>query len=72
MNSHLGSSWSGDLLETFDWLSGWGQPVGAKREPFPSQSHLFKGAVVLARPLGLHLGEIPSWRTDMDENQKNG
>ncbi|CAO0824248.1 hypothetical protein DFAR_530022 [Desulfarculales bacterium] len=24
----------------------------------------------LARPPGLHLGEIPPWRTDMDKDQK--
>ncbi|CAO0820079.1 hypothetical protein DFAR_1340035 [Desulfarculales bacterium] len=41
-----------------------------KREPFPSLSHLPKGAVVLARPPGLHMGETPPWRTDMDEDQK--
>ncbi|CAO0823474.1 hypothetical protein DFAR_3710032 [Desulfarculales bacterium] len=37
---YLGSSWSGDLLRAFDWLNGRGQPVGAKREPFPSLSYL--------------------------------
>ncbi|CAO0819867.1 hypothetical protein DFAR_1150025 [Desulfarculales bacterium] len=47
---YLGSSWSGALLGAFNWLSGRGQPVGAKRKPFPSLSHLPKGAVVLARP----------------------
>ncbi|CAO0821694.1 hypothetical protein DFAR_2570005 [Desulfarculales bacterium] len=67
----LGSSWSGDLLGVFDWLNGRGQPIGAKRESFPSLSHLPKGAVVLVRPPGLHLGETPPWRTDMDEDQKN-
>ncbi|CAO0820448.1 hypothetical protein DFAR_1590003 [Desulfarculales bacterium] len=70
MRLYLGSSWSGDLLEAFDWLSSRGQPVGAKRESFPYLNHLPKGAVVLARPPGLHLGETPPWRTDMDENQK--
>ncbi|CAO0820369.1 hypothetical protein DFAR_1540020 [Desulfarculales bacterium] len=67
---YLGLSWSGDLLGAFDWLNGRGPPVGAKREPFPSLSHLPKGAVVLARPPGLHMGETPPWRTDMDEDQK--
>ncbi|CAO0822992.1 hypothetical protein DFAR_3420002 [Desulfarculales bacterium] len=67
---YLGSSWSGDLLGAFDWLNGRSQTVGAKREPFPSLSHLSKGAVVLVRFPGLHLGETPPWRTDMDENQK--
>ncbi|CAO0823616.1 hypothetical protein DFAR_3800038 [Desulfarculales bacterium] len=43
---YLGSSWSGDLLGAFDWPSGRGQPVGAKREPRSSLSHLPKGAVV--------------------------
>ncbi|CAO0819990.1 hypothetical protein DFAR_1260043 [Desulfarculales bacterium] len=51
-------------------MRGCGQPIGVKREPFPSLSHLPKGAVVLARPPGLHMGETPPWRTDMDEDQK--
>ncbi|CAO0822678.1 hypothetical protein DFAR_3220009 [Desulfarculales bacterium] len=46
------------------------QPVGAKREPFSSLSYLPKDAVALARPPGLHMGETPPWRTDMDEDQK--
>ncbi|CAO0824284.1 hypothetical protein DFAR_560017 [Desulfarculales bacterium] len=46
-----------------------GQPVGAKREPFSSLSYLPKGAIALARPPGLHLGETPPWRFDMDEDQ---
>ncbi|CAO0822755.1 hypothetical protein DFAR_3290003 [Desulfarculales bacterium] len=44
--------------------------MGAKQEPFPSLSHLPKGAVVLARPPGLHMGETPLWKTDIDEDQK--
>ncbi|CAO0819734.1 hypothetical protein DFAR_1110004 [Desulfarculales bacterium] len=44
--------------------------MGAKQEPFPSLSHLPKGAVVLARPPGLHIGETPPWRTNIDGNQK--
>ncbi|CAO0820423.1 hypothetical protein DFAR_1550008 [Desulfarculales bacterium] len=48
-----------------------GQPIGTKRESFPSLNHLPKGAVVLVRPLGLYLGETLLWRTDMDEDQKN-
>ncbi|CAO0824132.1 transposase [Desulfarculales bacterium] len=36
----------------------------------PYLSHLPKGAVVLARPPGLHMGETPPLRTDMDEDQK--
>ncbi|CAO0822902.1 hypothetical protein DFAR_3360029 [Desulfarculales bacterium] len=51
---------------------GRGQPVGAKREPFLSLSHLPKGAVVLTRFPGLHMSETPPWRTDMGKNQKNG
>ncbi|CAO0824685.1 hypothetical protein DFAR_810012 [Desulfarculales bacterium] len=35
---YLGSSWSDDLLGAFDWLNGRGQPIGAKRELFPSLS----------------------------------
>ncbi|CAO0820139.1 hypothetical protein DFAR_1390012 [Desulfarculales bacterium] len=50
---------------------GRGQPVGAKREPSPSLSHLPKGAVVLAQPPGLHKGETHLWRADMDDDQKN-
>ncbi|CAO0821423.1 hypothetical protein DFAR_2330010 [Desulfarculales bacterium] len=50
---------------------GRSQPVGTKREPFFSLSHLPKDAVVLTRPLGLHLGETPPWRTGMGEDQKN-
>ncbi|CAO0824550.1 hypothetical protein DFAR_710013 [Desulfarculales bacterium] len=46
------------------------QPIGAKREPFPSLSHLPKGAVVLAQPPGLHMGETPPWRADIGEDQK--
>ncbi|CAO0824710.1 hypothetical protein DFAR_850008 [Desulfarculales bacterium] len=38
MSLHLGLGWSGDLLEAFGWLSGRGQPVGAKRERFLSLS----------------------------------
>ncbi|CAO0823466.1 hypothetical protein DFAR_3710024 [Desulfarculales bacterium] len=68
---YLGSSWSGALLGAFNWLSGRGQPVGAKRKPFPSLSHLPKGAVVLARPPGLHMDETLPWRPGMDEDQKN-
>ncbi|CAO0823125.1 hypothetical protein DFAR_340008 [Desulfarculales bacterium] len=71
MSLYLGSSWSGDLLGAFDWLRGRGQPVGAKRESFPSLSHLPKGAVVLVRPTGLHMGETPPWRTDMARTRKN-
>ncbi|CAO0823179.1 hypothetical protein DFAR_340062 [Desulfarculales bacterium] len=67
---YLGSNWSGNLRGAFDSLNGRSQPVGAKREPFPSLSYLPKGIVVLARPPGLYLGETPPWRTDMDENQK--
>ncbi|CAO0824883.1 hypothetical protein DFAR_970014 [Desulfarculales bacterium] len=51
-------------------MRGCGQPIGVKREPFPSLSHLPKGAVVLARPPDLHLGEIPPWKTEMDDDQK--
>ncbi|CAO0823068.1 hypothetical protein DFAR_3460047 [Desulfarculales bacterium] len=47
-----------------------GQPVDAKRKPFPSLSHLSKGAVVLVRSPSLHLGEISPWKIDIDENQK--
>ncbi|CAO0821561.1 hypothetical protein DFAR_2480011 [Desulfarculales bacterium] len=54
MSSYLRSSWSGDLLGAFDWLSGRGQPVGAKSEPFPFPEYLSKDAVVLAWPPGLH------------------
>ncbi|CAO0823722.1 hypothetical protein DFAR_3850030 [Desulfarculales bacterium] len=47
-------------IRAFDWLSGRrGQPVGAKREPFPYLSHLSKGTVVLAWLPGLHMGETP-------------
>ncbi|CAO0822162.1 hypothetical protein DFAR_2860007 [Desulfarculales bacterium] len=49
---------------------GRGQPVDAKREPFPSLSHLIESAVVLARPPDLRLGETPPWRTNRDEDQK--
>ncbi|CAO0821173.1 hypothetical protein DFAR_2180022 [Desulfarculales bacterium] len=66
---YLGSSWPDDLLGAFYWLSGHGQLVGAKGAPFLSLSHLPKGAVVLARPLSLPLGETSPWRTDMDEDQ---
>ncbi|CAO0823569.1 hypothetical protein DFAR_3780004 [Desulfarculales bacterium] len=74
MGLYLGSSWSGDLLGAFrlaQWPGlGRGQPVGAKREPFPSLSHLPKSAVVLVQPFNLHLGKTPPWRTDVGEGQK--
>ncbi|CAO0820512.1 hypothetical protein DFAR_1650003 [Desulfarculales bacterium] len=68
MSLYLGSSWPGDLLGAFDWLNSRGQPVGAKREP--PRSRLPKDVVVLARPLGLHIGETPPWRADINKNQK--
>ncbi|CAO0821449.1 hypothetical protein DFAR_2340002 [Desulfarculales bacterium] len=75
LSLYLGSSWSGGPawgLRLAQWPGlGRGQPVGKKREPFPSLSHLPKGTVVLAWPPGLHMGETPPWRTDIDKDQKN-
>ncbi|CAO0821046.1 hypothetical protein DFAR_2090024 [Desulfarculales bacterium] len=62
------SAW-GLRLAQWPWPNR-GQPVGAKRESSPSLRHLSKGAVVLAWPPGLHMGETPPWRTDIDEDQK--
>ncbi|CAO0819663.1 hypothetical protein DFAR_2730003 [Desulfarculales bacterium] len=71
MGLYLGSSWSCDLLGAFDWLSGRGQPVGAKREPFPSLSHLPKGAVVLARPPVYTCTKYPHGEPTWTRTRKN-